>query len=70
METVWFNPWRRRSEFTEAFSTPGGVIDWPAAHADPVAGVTVQRGQTIDLYYNPVSTPFALRAPAGLTQTI
>ncbi|MDD1150608.1 hypothetical protein M5G25_20210 [Pseudomonas sp. TNT2022 ID357] len=23
-----FNPWRRRSEFTEAFSTPGGVIDW------------------------------------------
>ncbi|NMZ29812.1 hypothetical protein HBO40_19405 [Pseudomonas protegens] len=23
-----FNPWRRRSEFTEAFSTPGGVIKW------------------------------------------
>ena len=23
-----FNPWRRRSEFTEAFSTPGGCIKW------------------------------------------
>nr|WP_218178957.1 DUF6625 family protein [Pseudomonas gingeri] len=23
-----FNPWRRRSEFTECFSTPGGVIKW------------------------------------------
>ncbi|RON10659.1 hypothetical protein BK659_03870 [Pseudomonas brassicacearum] len=23
-----FNPWRRRSEFTEAFSTPGGHIKW------------------------------------------
>jgi hypothetical protein len=23
-----FNPWRRSSEFTEAFSTPGGVIKW------------------------------------------
>jgi hypothetical protein len=23
-----FNPWRRRSEFTEAFSTPGGCVKW------------------------------------------
>ncbi|WP_422776927.1 DUF6625 family protein [Pseudomonas mediterranea] len=23
-----FNPWRRRSEFIEAFSTPGGCIKW------------------------------------------
>lgn len=32
-----FNPLRRRSEFTEAFSTPGGVIKWhDGSHDFPV----------------------------------
>jgi serine/threonine-protein kinase len=48
----------------ETLTVPEGTI----GRTDPVAGVTVQRGQTIDLYYNPVSTPFALPEVSGSTQ--
>ena len=35
---------------------------------EPAAGVTVQRGQAVTIYYNPVKTPFALDDMTGKTQ--
>ncbi|MCE9621330.1 MAG: Stk1 family PASTA domain-containing Ser/Thr kinase [Actinomycetia bacterium] len=35
---------------------------------DPVAGVIVQRGQLVTIYYNPLKTPFVLEQMAGKLQ--
>ncbi|MDO9175378.1 MAG: PASTA domain-containing protein, partial [Actinomycetota bacterium] len=42
---------------------PGAIV-----LTEPAAGTTVQRGQAVTIYYNPVLTPFALEEMAGKTQ--
>ena len=43
---------------------PEGAI----TRTDPVAGITVSRGQAVTVYYNPTDTPFALPDVSGMTQ--
>jgi serine/threonine-protein kinase len=43
---------------------PKGAI----TRTDPVAGITVSRGQAVTVYYNPTDTPFALPDVSGMTQ--
>ncbi len=50
------------AEVNPAF-VPGSIT-----HTDPVSGVTVSRGQSVIVYYNPADTPFEMPDVSGMTQ--